>query len=129
MIEDFQTHIKYITNRGFKPIFNIIDNVASEAITVYLREENIKVQLVEPHNNQVNASERAIQTFKNNFIAGLSIVDEKFPTIIWSYLIRYTQKSLNLLRTSRVHPQLLAYQLLEVTHEFNRHPWDLPETR
>ena len=34
MINDFQTHIKYITNRGFKPCFNTIDNVASEVIKV-----------------------------------------------------------------------------------------------
>ena len=33
-IEDFQTHVKYITKRGFKPSFNIIGNVASKAIKV-----------------------------------------------------------------------------------------------
>ena len=41
MIEAFQTHIKYITNIGFKPSFNIIDNVVSKAIKFYLQEENI----------------------------------------------------------------------------------------
>ena len=58
MIEDFQTHIKYITNRGFKPSFNIIDNVAKRAIKVYLQEENIQMQLVEPHNHKVNTADR-----------------------------------------------------------------------
>ena len=56
MIEDFQTHIKYITKRGFKPSFNIIDYVALKAIKVYLQEENIQMQSVEPHNHQVNAA-------------------------------------------------------------------------
>ena len=32
-------------------------------------EEKIQMQLVEPHNHQVNAAEREIQTFKNHFIA------------------------------------------------------------
>ena len=38
MIKAFQTHIKYITKRGFKPSFNIIDNVVSKEIKVYLQE-------------------------------------------------------------------------------------------
>ena len=54
-IEYFQTHIEYITRRGFKPSFNIIDNVAPKAIKVYLQEENIQMQLFEPHNHQVNS--------------------------------------------------------------------------
>ena len=73
MIKAFQTHIKYITKRGFKPSFDIIDNVESKAIKVYLQEENTQMQLVEPHNHQVNAVERSIQTFNNNSIAGISI--------------------------------------------------------
>ena len=36
MIESFQTHIRYITKRGSKPSLNIIDNVASKAIKVYI---------------------------------------------------------------------------------------------
>ena len=36
-IESFQSHIKYITKRGFKTSFNIIDNVALKAIKVYLQ--------------------------------------------------------------------------------------------
>ena len=121
-----QVHIK----RGFKPSFNIIDNVASKAIKVYLQEENIQMKLVEPHNHQVNAVERSIQTFNNNFIiSGLRIEDKKFPTILWSYLIRQAQDSLNLLRTSQINPHLSAYQVLEGTHVFNRHPLSPPITR
>ena len=87
------------------------------------------MQLVEPHNHLVHVDERAIQTFKNNFISGLSIGDENFPTIIWSYLISQAQDSLNILRTSRFHPQLLSYQVLEGKHDFNRQPWSPPSTR
>ena len=75
MIEAFQTHIKYITKRGFKPSFNIIDNVTSKAIKVYPQEENIQMQLVETQNHQVNAAKREIQTFKKHFISGLKIKD------------------------------------------------------
>ena len=36
------------------------------------------MQLVKPPNHHVNAAERAMQTFKNHKIAGLSTCDEKF---------------------------------------------------
>ena len=46
IIDAFQTHIEYIKNRGLKPYFNIIDNMVSKAIKLYLREENIQIKLV-----------------------------------------------------------------------------------
>ena len=58
MIDAFETNIKYITKRGFKPCFNIIDNVASKAIKAYLTEEKIHMQLVETHKHCVNTAER-----------------------------------------------------------------------
>ena len=82
IIEAFQRNIKYLKNRGFKPKFNIMDNVASKAVKSYLEEAKVALQLVEPHNHRVNAAERAIQTFKNHFISGLSVGDEKFPTML-----------------------------------------------
>ena len=105
-IEAFQTHIRYIAKRIFKHIFIVIDNVASKATKIYLQEENIQMQLVEPHNHEVNSAEREIHTFKNHLIAGISIWYENFPTILWSYLISQAQYPINLLRTSQVHPQL-----------------------
>ena len=74
-------------------------------------------------------AERSIQSFKNNFIAGLRIGDEKFPTILCYYLFSQDQDSLNLLRKSQVNPQIKSYQILEGTYEFNRHTWALPATR
>ena len=80
MIETLQQNITYLTKQGFKPSFNIINNVVSKAIKKYLDEEEIKMQAVEPNNHRVNAAERAIQTFKNHFVAGLGIGDKDFPT-------------------------------------------------
>ena len=87
------------------------------------------MQAVEPHDHRVNAAERAIQTFKNHFVAGLSIGDKDFPTILWCKLIQQAQDSLNLLCTSRVHPKVSAFHVLEGVHDFNRNPWALPATR
>ena len=80
------------------------------------------MQLVEPHNHRVNAAERAIQTFKNHFIAGLCNTDEQFPAQLWNRLIEQDQDSLNMLRMSRAHPHLSAYNSVEGIHDFDKEP-------
>jgi hypothetical protein len=51
-------------------------------------------------------SERAIRTFKEHFVAGVSSVDPTFPLHLWDRLLPQAEITLNLLRTSRLHPQL-----------------------
>jgi hypothetical protein len=69
---------------------------------------NIAYQLVPPHFHQRNAAERAIRTFKEHFVAGLSSVDPSFPLHLWDRLLPQAEITLNLLRTSHLHPQLSA---------------------
>ena len=72
IIKVFKEKIKYLTKRGFKPRFNILDNIASKVTIEFLKEDcNIGIQFVKPHNHRVNATERAIQKFRSYFIAGL----------------------------------------------------------
>ena len=68
IVECLKKNRKYLPKRGFNPVYNIIDNVATKAIKTYLESENIKVQFVAPYDQRVNAAERAIQTFKNHTI-------------------------------------------------------------
>ena len=49
MVEALKKH-KYLSERGLKPVFNIMDNVAYKAIKTSLGKEDIKLKLVEPHN-------------------------------------------------------------------------------
>jgi hypothetical protein len=49
-----------------------------------------------------------IRTFKEHFVAGLSSVDPTFPLHLWYRLLPQAEITLNLLRTSRLHPQLSA---------------------
>ena len=100
-----------------------MDNVASKAVQAFLEDEEIALQLVEPHNHRVNAAEQAVQTFKNLFISGLCTCDDQFPLLLWSKLIGQCHDALNLLRTSRHNPKLSARMILEGVHDFNRLPW------
>jgi len=117
MIEAFRQNIEYLTKQGFKPTFNIIENFASNGIKAYLESEDIGIQLVEPNNHRVNATERATQTFKNHCIAGLCTCDVNFPTLLWCKLIRQCQDTLYMLRTSRVYPKGKGFPFLKRTHE------------
>ena len=87
------------------------------------------MQFVTPYDHRVNAAERAIQTFKNHTISGLCICDEDFPSLLWCKIIKQSQDTLNMLRTSRVHPQLSAFHVLEGQHDFNKVPFGPPGIR
>ena len=99
IVECLKKNITYLSKRGFKPLYNIIDNVVTKAMKTYIESKRIKVQFVTPYDHIVNAAERAIQTFKNHTISGLCICDEAFPSILWGKLIQQSQDTLNMLRT------------------------------
>jgi hypothetical protein len=65
-------------------------------------------QLVPPHCHITNAAERSIRTFKAHFKAGLATVDPDFPVHLWDRLPPQAEITSNLLRASRLHPQLSA---------------------
>jgi hypothetical protein len=79
-----------------------MDNEASTALKNYLAREGIYLHLIlPPHINRLNDAERAIQTFKNHFIAGICSI---FPLKFQDKLLPQTAITLNILRTSRINP-------------------------
>jgi hypothetical protein len=97
-----------LTIKGFKPKLQTLDNEASTALKNFFTVNNITYQLVPPHCHPRNAAERAIGSFKEHFVAGLSSVDPSFPMHLWKRLLPQAEIKLNLLRTSHLHPQLSA---------------------
>ena len=95
---------------------------ASTAVKTYITNANINYQLVEPNNHPVNAAERAIFTFKNNFVSGLSSVHSKLPMCLWDELLPEALIILNLPRTSRTCPKISAYAHIHGTYNFDTTP-------
>jgi hypothetical protein len=95
-----------LTVKGFKPKLQTLDNEASTALKNLFTVNDFAYQLVPPHCHRRNAAERAVRTFKEHFVAGLSSVDPSFPMHLWDRLLPQAEITLNLLRTSRLHPQL-----------------------
>jgi hypothetical protein len=97
-----------LTMKGFKPKLQALDNEASVALKNYFTVNDIAYQLVPHHCHQLNAAERAIRTFKEHFVAGLSSVDPSFPIQLWNRFLPHAEITLNLMRIYPLHPQLSA---------------------
>ena len=128
-IEAFKKQLNTLKRCGLKPKLQKLDNEASQLLLEYINDENIDYQLVPPHMHQRNLAERAIQTFKSHFIAMLCGCDPNFPLHLWCRLLPQAEITLNLLRTSRINPNLSAYAQVHGQFDYNRTPIAPPGTR
>jgi hypothetical protein len=118
-----------LTVKGFKPKLQTLDNKASTALKTFFTVNDIAYQLVPTRCHQSNTSERAIRTFKEYFVAGLSSVDPSFPMHLWDRLLPQSEITLNLLRASRLHPQLSADAHCHGLADYNRTAFAPPECK
>lgn len=83
--------LKYVYNFlktwKYSPKIHVLDNECSKAVRAYITGEDTKIQLVEPHNHRVNASETAIKSVKYHMIVGLQTVDPDFLLQMWSEFV------------------------------------------
>jgi hypothetical protein len=107
-VKAYDTIHQELTVKVLEPKLQTLDNEASVALKNFFTANDVDYQLVPPHCHLRNAAERAIRTFKEHSVAGLSSVDPTFPLHLWDRLLPQAEITLNLLRTSRLHPQLSA---------------------
>jgi hypothetical protein len=74
-VKAYDTVHQELTVKGFKPKLQTLVNEASTALKIFFTVNDIDYQLVPSHCHRRNAAERAIRTFKEHFVAGLSSVD------------------------------------------------------
>ena len=82
----------------------ILDNETSGVLQYTMLNHNVQFQLVPPHNHIANLAERAIQTFKNHFKAGLSSLHPDFPITEWDRLLPEVFFTINLIRQTTANP-------------------------
>ena len=70
-----------LAKRGCAPTTFILDNEASSSLLNAFEKEKITYQLAPPHMHRRNAIERAIETWKEHFIAGLSTTHPEYPLL------------------------------------------------
>ena len=119
----------YLKVRKYKLKFNIMDKEASTAVKRYITNANVNYQLVKPDNHRVNSIDRAIRTFKNHFVVGLSSVHPKPPMYIWDELLPQAFITLNIIQTCSTCPKISVYVHLHGTYSFDTTPLDPPGVR
>jgi hypothetical protein len=129
MVRAYNKLIQELVDRGFKPRLQRLDNEFSSALLSLINQHDIQFQLAPSHMHRRNAAERAIQTFKNHFIAGLCSVDPNFPLRLWDRILPQATITLNLLRQSSLNPMVSAHAQLYGHYDFNQAPMAPPGTR
>jgi hypothetical protein len=129
MIRAYTKLHEYLTDRGLKPRLQKLDNECPAGLKRFMTQNEVDFQLVPPHIHRRNSAERAISSWKDHFIAGLSSTDKQFPMHLWCRLITQCTLTLNLLCQSRINPRLSSEAQLNGAFDFNRTPLAPPGTR
>jgi hypothetical protein len=95
-------------------------------LKTFFTVNDIAYQLMPLHCHLRNASERVISTFKEHFMTGLSSVDPAFPFHLWDRLLPQAEITLNLLRTSTLHPHLSAAAHFHGLVDYNKKAFSPP---
>ena len=120
---------KLLCSRGLTPNIHVLENEYSKVLKEYIEEENENFQLMSPHLHWQNAAERAIQSFKNHFIAGIVSTHKYSPFHLWCHILPQYIFTLNLLFPSRIKPTLSAHAQLHGQFYFNATPFAPPGTK
>ena len=100
MIRAYQVLIDQLNSAGIFPKLHILDNKCSAEMKATITLNKMKFQLVPPHDHGCNLAKKAIQTFKDHFVAILCGADNTFPLHLWDWLLPQAEHTLNMLRPS-----------------------------
>ena len=97
MVRAYQTLVDWLKACRIEPKMHIPDNECSNVFKKQIKTNNMDYQLVPPHDHRQNTAEKAVQTFKDHFLAVLFRRDAKFPMELWCQILRQARHQLNLL--------------------------------
>ena len=79
----------------------------------------VQFELIPPDIHRRNAAVRAIQTFKDHFLAILSSVAHNFPRHLWDLILPQTEMALNLLRQATANTAISAWKIFNGKFNYN----------
>ena len=104
---------------GHKPKIHRLNNECSNSLKDIMKEKYVMFKLVPPHIHRRNSAERATRPFKEHFVAGLASIDPVFLMHLWCRLLSQAEMIINMIRASRVHPKISAYNEIRGAFGFN----------
>ena len=115
--------------KGYKPKLHKLDNECAKDVMEFIENQNAQFQFTPPDMHRTNSGEKGIQTWKNNFIAGLASLPKEFPIVHWCQLIPQANIVLNMCRPCRQNPLLSAHEALFGSYNFEATPMAPPGTQ
>ena len=91
-----------LVKRGFKLQQHNLDNEAPKSMKTFMTEVDENFQLTPQHIHQVKASKRAIQAWKNHFMAGMCSIYPYLQLHIWCRLMKQADIKLNMLHAAHM---------------------------
>jgi hypothetical protein len=123
MIWVYQVLVERLRSAGVNPKMHILGNACSTKFKEQIKLNNMKYQLVPPHDHRQNIAEKATQVFKAHFISILCGMEKTLPLHLWDRLLGQAEHTLNMLRMSRMTPSVSAYAYLWGKHDYNANPF------
>ena len=122
-LQAYDKIMQQLTDRGMIVDLQILDNEASAAYKRIITTKcEVTFQLAPPHIHRRNSAERAIRTFKANFLSILAGVANEYPQNLWDLLLPQAVLTLNLSRQATLNPNVSAWEFLEGTLDYNANP-------
>ncbi len=87
MIWAYQKLINCLHADGIVPKHHILNNKCSDEFKKTIKCNKMTYQLIPPHNHRRNHVKKAVQTFKDHFVAILYGADKEFPLNLWDLLL------------------------------------------
>jgi hypothetical protein len=122
LVQGYNELFEDLKKAGINPVLHRLDNETSKELILEIEKKGLDYQIASPGDHRLNHAERAIQTFKNHFIAVLYGCDSTFPAKQWDRIIKQAVMTLNMCRPSRINPKLSAYQQVWGNFDFNKTP-------
>ena len=97
-------------------------NEVSKLAIKFIKDNELKYELAPARDHHTLPAERAIQTFKDHFVATLYGADKDYPTNQWDRLLPQAQLTCNLMQQSKINPKLSAYAQVWGQYDYNAHP-------
>jgi hypothetical protein len=112
IIRAYQKLIDHLHATRIVPKHHILDNKCSDEFKETIKCNEMTYQLILPHYHRRNHAKKAIQTFKDHYVAILCRADKEFPLNIWDLLPSQAENTLNMLCPSWMTQTVSAYTYL-----------------
>ena len=120
----YRSTINFFQSKGHILSVCRLDNESSILLENFFNEEvKIEFNFIAAGNHRANKAERAIQSWKNHFIAGIATVDPDFPMTQWPNFLLQAELTLNHLRPFADNDKISAYEgIFKSKYDFQAHP-------